>query len=144
MASSSIPSVKAALIAMLTARSGLAGVQVEWAHPGTGKIEPEAIFFIEPDVNEDAVTLGNKKHEELYTLHLIVTVLDRGDDSQAAELRMWALVAEVEEGLRADANLGGVTNLTWALVAGKRPANYIETAGRVAECDVSIDCRAHI
>lgn len=147
MAASSIPTVKAAILALLNARDGLDGVGITWAHPGVDLIEHESIFFYDdPQHTEADRQLGNGKRRETYTLPLTVTVYGEGDPTgQETEERMWALVAEVETALRENNNLGiatATTQVISATVGGFQPHNYFEAGKRISECDVLVNVQS--
>lgn len=124
----------------------MAGVQVEYAHPGVS-IQQESVFFRQTFLEETAGALGQQRRNERYTLELIVAVALDGDDAQACEERMWALVAVVENSLRPptgpgganSANLGGAVNLR-AVFAGAVATPYIEGGQRVSEAICRVDC----
>lgn len=143
MASSTVPAAKAALLALLQARPGLQGVQVEWAHPGRN-IEDESLFFGTTQVPEEPATLGpNRKRNENFTLELVVSVLERGDEAQATEERAWALVAEIENAVRGNDTLG-LSQIIKAEIVHKAERNYAGAPERVAEIVVQVKCQARI
>jgi hypothetical protein len=148
MSASTAPVAKANLLALLTAASALTGVQCEWAHPGTG-LQQEAIFFRGVIVDEVAGALGQQRRNESYILETVVSVAQDGDEAQACETRMWALVAAVENVLRpplgpggaVSANLGGAVNL-WAVVERIEQTPYVEQGQRVSEAVMGIRCQS--
>jgi hypothetical protein len=149
MATSTVPAAKAGLLTLIQASATLTALQaagaITWAHPGK-HIQHEAIFMSDAVFTEEQPFVGNRIHRERYIIPVWVSVLDRGDDAQAAETRMWTLVGAVETAVRGDGTLGGVTNLLSAVLQtpGKRPRSWIETQGRVCECELSIVCEGNI
>lgn len=150
MASSSVAIVKAALLTTIRARPNLSAIQVEWSHPGA-KILKESIFMGPAQFTGETVSglrPTPRKQDEEYTVPVWVSVLNEGDDAQTAETRMWALAAEVEEAVRAAPQLGlslvDGNGLQWAVVAGKEPREFVEPQGRIAECNIAVQCRARI
>ena len=127
MASSTIPALKAALLARLQADAALAGVQVSWGIP-FGELARECVILGDARA-EDAtggrpggqstVAIGTRAREERYLLELLVRVL-KGASQQEVTERAFALAAAVEDSLRAWAGeappFGGVVR--WALVTG--------------------------
>jgi len=149
MATSSVPAAKAGLLTLLQANATLAPLYavgaVTWAHPGK-HIQKEAVFLGDAVFAEEQPMVGNRIHRERYTIPVWVSVLNEGDDAQAAEQRMWTLVGGVEAAVRADPTLGAAVNTLSAVVAnvGKQPRNFIEPQGRVSECQVSVVCEGNI
>jgi hypothetical protein len=98
MAYSTIPDAKDGYIAALQARSGLAGVLVEWGVPMEVPAIRERVYVDDAtNVDRQWVALGQNRLDEQYDLQVIVEVYQEGDDRRATELRMWAVVAEVEQ-----------------------------------------------
>lgn len=106
---SSAPAVKAKLIQLLQARTGLAGVQVSWAHPGKN-LERESIFFGRVRGTDQWSGLGNHTRLEDYIADVVVMVVEPGTDAQATEERLWELYAEVETQLQENPTLGDTVN----------------------------------
>lgn len=141
MASSTIPTAKAGILTLLAARPALASVQRVWAHPGQ-LIEKESIFFLEALEEESPAAIGQLKREENYTIDLLVSVLQDGDDAKACEERAWALVAEVETALRAEPK--PAAGVLWATVSAKRLNNFPGPESRTSEITVVISVKARI
>lgn len=98
MAYSTIPDAKDGYITALQARSGLAGVLVEWGVPMEVPANRERVYVDDAtNVDRQWVALGQNRLDEQYDLQVIVEVFQEGDDRRATELRMWAIVAEVEQ-----------------------------------------------
>jgi hypothetical protein len=102
---STVGTVKAALVALLAARPGLAGVEVCYAE---GEPARETVFFGDTRGTRTipVATAGRKPRQEDYALDLFIRVA-RPDLSVAeAEARALALMAEVEDALADDPTLG--------------------------------------
>lgn len=98
MAYSTIPDAKDAYITALQARTGLSGVLVEWGLPMEVPANRERVYVDDAtNVNREWIALGQARLDESYDLQVIVEVFQEGDDRRACELRMWAIVAEVEQ-----------------------------------------------
>lgn len=138
---STVPTSKTAILAAIATRSALTGIQQEWAHPGPS-IEAESIFLGGVESNDEPATMGNQKRDEFYTVEVIVSVQQGGDDAKTIEVRMWALVAEVEQAIRADSTLGAA--VLSAQIAGKTQRPYIGPEERISEAVVRVKCRARI
>lgn len=141
MAASSAPAAKAALLALLQADAGLSGVQVEYAHPGAA-IQQESIFFNRTTENDSSVALGQRKRDEDYTLEVVVSVARDGNDPQGCEERCWALVAAIEDVVRANPDLSRTVS-KFALYDGADVTPYVEGGQRITEavCRVAVSHR---
>lgn len=126
MTGSSLPSVKQALVDVLTARAGLLGIPVTTDPPTSGTALQTTTGAYEGVWVGDAVAELSPPHQgtpvvldERYTLDVVVQVLKAGEgaDTQlAADTRAAALLGEVIGALCADPELdiaaaGGVTVL---------------------------------
>lgn len=138
-APSSAPAVKAALLTLLQADSGLTGVQLTYNHPGLS-IQQEAAYFQRTIQTEELYSAGQRHQHETYDVELVVDVSQDGDDAQVCEERCWAIVARVELVIRANNGSGG--GLSTAFPAGVGGAvtmggvtmtPYINTGARLAE-----------
>lgn len=143
---STIPTVRAQLVALLAARPGLAGVQVEYTHPGQ-ELEGETIFLGD---SRSAIALatvraGRRTRQESYTLDVWVEVNGDGPTAQTASERAWTLVGEIEGQLADDASLG-LSQPFWAHVAEADQSVYVDDAkrGYVSRIRVGINCEARL
>lgn len=127
MAASTAPSIKAALLSLLRADSGLSGVQCSYADPGQ-EVAQEAIFFARTLQTEQPDSFGQRKQKEQYDIEVVVGVTMDGNDPEACEERCWALVARLETIVRA--NNG---------VSGSLSAAMTNAAGYVAMGGISMD-----
>jgi hypothetical protein len=137
----SVPAAEAGLLAALRSRAGLAAVQVAPAHPGK-TIKAEAVYLDDPSPVQRAAALGGRRRAEEYSIEVVVSVLRKGNDLAGVKARMWALVAEVEEAVRADPTLGGAV-LT-AQVGDIDPQSFRDPSASVAEATVKVACTARI
>lgn len=142
MATSTIPALKAALLALLAARANLSGVQVVWGAPlpNPGR---EFIALAGTEGEQQTAAIGRLRREEEYRLTIYCSTLREGQNQQACTERAFALVAEVEDAVRADPSIGGVVRT--ALVDG--PFTLEEGATdshRTALVTISLLCTARI
>lgn len=125
---SAIPAVKTQLVAVLGARAGLAGVSVSYSWPGTmmpqGGSAIEAIFLGSASSVEviPAMKAGRKIRQETIDLDVVIWVIRPADGPDAAsgsETRAYELMAELENALADDTQIGlSSTALQWAEITG--------------------------
>lgn len=143
---SRIPAVKAALLAILQADSGLSGVQVTHGHPG-GVLENEAVWIGRAEGRHEPASIrsGRQPRDETFTLDVIVSVLMAGATIAEAETRAHALAAQVEDAIAADVTLGLSPDILWALPGDieERPTSY-ETTGVLAEIRLGVEVKARL
>lgn len=142
MSTSTVPALKGAVLDLLAAAPALAGVQVEWTHPGPNALQAECVYFGDSIVDEQAVVNGNRRRDESYRLDVVVSVEHYTTDARATEERAWQLAAAIEDVVRQ--NPRPLPEVLSVMVGGKRQANYPDTDGRVSEVVVSLSCRARI
>ena len=100
---SAVPAAKAAILTVLTARPGLAGVTLTWAGPTKDEdYVTEMVFLGDSEEQTDWAELGTGRRVEDFTLGLVVYVEQWGDDPQSTETRLRVLWDEVEDALRDD------------------------------------------
>jgi hypothetical protein len=143
---STIPAAIDALLAMARARPELAlPVEVWDGYPRReitndldlvafgGQAEPVA------DGTQEAVTLGNRRRRETYSVRVYCSSSRGGDDQKATRDRAFALMAAVEAGVRANPSLG-LQNVT-AQVGGRVALFQTsdETAHLGSDAEVSFD-----
>lgn len=101
------PTVKARLVALLENALPLAGVQVTYSHPGDA-IEPESVYL--GDMRGSSVVpvsrAGRAKRQEDYTIDVVVNVATDGTTAEAADQRAAVLAGAVEDVVAADLTLG--------------------------------------
>jgi hypothetical protein len=143
--SSTVPTIKDALVAALLAQPALAQVQVERAHPGPEKLEREAIWLGAARGRHEipVVKAGRKPRDEVYTIEVLVSVLKPGGTLEEVEERAFALLAEVEDVLADDPRLG-TTAILWAK-AGEwgESSGYLDD-GAEADIRLEIDVKARL
>lgn len=127
MATSTIPALKAALQSQLEARTGLIGVQVSYGYPGPLP-EPEYIWLGDAHGSQQLATAGNRARDERYQLTVLIKTETSGLDGaaqQTAVERAFALMAEIENELRANPSMDNVVRV--ARIDG--PIDLLELAG---------------
>jgi hypothetical protein len=105
---STIPAAKAALLAAIQARSALATAYVAWAGPTAPSqiAQPDRVYLTDTiDISRVWSGIGQQRIVETYTLVVVAESVQAGDDPQGTELRMWGLLNEVEQAVRADVTL---------------------------------------
>lgn len=107
MSTSTAPTVRAALIAALAARPGLAGVAVTYLWQGDADTQ-EAIYLGKTIITNNWVTLrsGRKTREETQRIELHIRSLKPTDWGPVAETRAFAMIAEVEDLVADDPAIG--------------------------------------
>ncbi|MCI2421507.1 hypothetical protein MOQ72_29140 [Saccharopolyspora sp. K220] len=114
-----LPTVKRALVDALSARPGLAGVQVVYELPQRGLLT-EAIWFGEDTETENTIPVmraGTKKVDETYALPLVVQVLiTDGRDAETADQRAATLLGQVQQCLAENPRL--TPEIQWAELGG--------------------------
>ena len=98
-----VPATKAAILEVLGARAGLAGVTLGWSGPTKDEdYVPEMVFLGEVERTSFWKQLGGHVREEEFSVAVTVYVEQFGDDPQTVEERAYALLDEVEDALRDD------------------------------------------
>ena len=143
---STVPTVRAALVALLAARPALAGVQVEYTHP-LEAIEDEAIFLGDSRGTAEIATIraARKSRQESYTIDVWVEVNRDGPTAQDASERAWTLAGEVGDMLADDPSLG-LTQPFWAVLEESDQGVYVDDArrGYVSRVRLGIHCEARL
>jgi len=144
MSASTVPAVKAKIIALLDALA-LADTQVTWAAP-TEKSDyaSQAVFFADTEQNEEWKGLGAMGREEDYNLDMVVRVYMDGDDPQAVEEAAWDLRHEVATVLRADPGLQNLLLQYIEIAATRMSVSYAIPGGWVAEAICRLHCLTRI
>ena len=144
--SSTIPTVRAALVAQLAARPGLAAVQVDYAHPGQG-LGASAIFLGDSRGTSGIPTIraARKARQEAYVIDVWVEVNDDGPTGQGASEAAWTVVAEIDGMLADDPSLG-LGQPFWAVLAETEQSVYFDdtTRGYVSRIRVGVSCEARL
>jgi hypothetical protein len=143
---STAPTVRAALVALLAARAGLAGVQITHVWPGDAADTQEAMWLGRTHSGADQyveLRAGRKPRDEEYTVDLYIWVADPTQWGAASETRAFALMAEVENMVADDPTLGGGVGITSALVASwEQDSGAIDPAGVGTQIRIGIDVEA--
>lgn len=148
MSASTAPSVKASLLTLLRADAALAGVQMSYADPGA-EIQQEALFYGRTIQSEKPATIGQRSQREQYDLEVYIFVAQDGNDPQACEERGWALVARLENVVRANNGpQGALSNaLTpgagWVVMGAVEMTPFMHSGQRVVEalCKVHVEAK---
>lgn len=144
MAISTVPAVKAKLVTLLTAASGLAGVKVTWTYPvDEDDIGQEHIHFGDVTQSEVWHALGALRREEDYTIELVILVKKYGDDPKATDDRLWVLREQVSTVLRSDPTLSGILN-AWAEITQTNTTLQPLTDGWATRARLGVHCKARI
>lgn len=148
MASSTAPSVKAALLTLLRADSGLSGVQCNYADPGA-EIAQESLFYGRTLQTEIPASMGQRAQREHYDIEIFIYVAVDSNDPQTCEERCWALVARLENVVRANnGSTGALSNALnpaagWVVMGGIEMTPFQHAGQRVTEalCKVHVEAR---
>jgi len=140
MATSTVPVAKAALLTALQARAGLNGVKVI-----RGKVEDvpdtEAIAIGPVIGAQRPMTLGGGRRRETYSLSVTIEVRQDKDQASATD-RTYALLAEVENALRADKKLGGAVDVaqleSWSDVEETSDTGHSCAITALIACDAQL------
>lgn len=145
-ASSTVPTVRAALVATLSARPGLADVQVDYTHPGEA-LEGSAIFLGDSRGTSGIPTIraARKARQEAYTIDVWVEANSDGPTGQDASEASWGLVGEIDSMLADDPSLG-LGQPFWAVLAEHEQSIYFDDTkrGYVSRIRVGINCEARL
>lgn len=117
--SSTVPSFKAALVAALQARAGLAGVQVAYRWPGPETL-PEGVYLgdVEGTGGIASLKAGRQHRQEAYTVSVICQTFSAAAtpvDQDDSEARAFALMAEVEGALADDPKVSSTVDWSEAI-----------------------------
>ena len=144
--SSTIPTFKDTLVTVLGNRANLTGVQVTRGHPGN-ELESEAIIVGMARGRHEIATIeaGRQTRDETYTVEVIASVISSTGTVKAAEDRAHALIAEVEEALADDPQLGIGSTILWATTGDieERGSGHTDT-GSVAEVVLRVEVKARL
>lgn len=139
MANSSVPALKANLVAQLQGRPGLSGIQVTNGPPLPA---PQREFIWVGNAEGEQVIAGfsGPRHEE-YGVEVVISVIREGIDTPAADTRCFALFAELEQQLRTDSTVNGA--VSFAEVGAFRLSERASADGmnRESELVVTVNCK---
>ena len=144
MAASTAPAVKAQLLTLLQADAALDGVGITYSDPA-GEITQEALFFGRTLTGEKPDAMGQRRQREEYDVEVYIYTAQDGNDPQACEERAWALVAELENVVRAANGPQGaltqqLTGGGYAYYNGTEMTPFIAGGQRVCEAL----CKVHV
>lgn len=148
MATSTVPALKAALLARLQADPDLTGVTVAWGLP-FGNLPRELVLLgnatvTAPDSMPGHMAMGLGERQEAYVLEIKVMVA-RAAEQQAVTERAFVISQAVEQNLRDWApDFGGV--VSWAVATGSTLEEFVNPNGSEREADVTLNvaCSAEI
>ncbi len=144
MATWRAPAAMKQLRTILRARPGLADVKVLIGHPGDPPPK-EAIVMFGVDGDQEYRTVGGTRREDEFTIgnSIFITKPGHGEDiAEAALDRATAVLAEVEEALRADKNLSDTVRI--AELRNPRLDQGTLERGRWCEITFDVFCKADI
>lgn len=133
--------MRSALVTLLQARPGLAGVQIGYGMP-PGALQREHILLGLVEATQEYRALGTTRKFEDYTATLHIGVTREGTNQQAADERALAIMAEVEGVLRTDPTVSG-TVLT-AEIGRYRVEPLASETTRECRITLDIQTRARI
>lgn len=150
---STIPTLKAAIIATLDARAGLNGVHVVYAWDGPA-MEGESVFLDPPDTTQPGrsqiptLKAGRKAREETFTVVLVVQVAQAGgtaDTAATTEARAYAILAEAENTFADDPGLAAVVGPTGRFILGDHTRTLTAfEKGWVSRLEQNIECAVRL
>lgn len=103
---STIPAVKAALVTRYQARAGLTGVQISYGWP-KGAPQKEMLIVGGVKGEQQWGPMGRRAKDELYDVTHVISVIFSDGVQQNATERAFAILAEIEQELRNDPQVGG-------------------------------------
>lgn len=146
MPRSIVVDLRKALVSGLSAREGLADVQVSYGWPGDDVVETESIYLNRPRGSHKPANLraGRVHRDEAATLDIVIRVEKRGGTSEEADERALELGTEVEEYLADNADSLDVTGLLWIVVEGWELWNGYNDTGRLSELTYTLRWQARL
>lgn len=144
MAGSTIATVKAALVTALTARSGLANVQVAWGDPGE-VMRQECIIIgdVRGTQSPRAIKPPPTVRWEEYEIEVAVHVVTPATTQQRADERALTLANEIEAALYDNPTLSAA-GLAWATVGRYEVLGGVDPDGRWARVILGVECHARL
>jgi hypothetical protein len=145
MADSTVPAVKAYLLAEFQNDADLTGVTVKWSAPADGdQYTRDMVWLGDVDQTEVYRAIGQERKDEDYTLEVVVQAYLEGDDPRATEERAWELRAAVAAAIRADLTLGGNLNHWAEMDSTRMTTRPADPKGWLAKGTLQLRCRARI
>lgn len=149
MAVSTAPVAQQNLLALLALRAGLSGVGLNWAAPVDADLyAPSGDDIYLGDVNQTqewaAINRTVLPKDEHYTLQVFAQAYRQGNDPQGTATRAWALVAEIENQLRADPTINGALNRPAQVQSTLMSTKPADPQAWLAKATVQVACWARI
>jgi hypothetical protein len=141
---STVPTVKAALVTLLTA--AIAGTDVQVMHGRTqdSLVKKRRVVVVgaaSPYSSEIAnIVAGRKQRDERYTVDVLFLVAQPRGKAADAETAAWSMFAVLQDVLADDPSLGGVDGLVWAVLGSVDSDVAMEKEGPVAWISAGVDC----
>jgi hypothetical protein len=145
MSATTIPAVKAKLVALFTAAVEET-TQVWFNHTNEDHQLAENVYVCGSRGERQWSGLGKRRPnqvEENYTIEVDVEVFREGTDAEGTENRMWTIVEQLETVLE-DPTLGNQQNVQWALVERFDQKSSGSTDGWLAQITLGIAVKARI
>lgn len=143
MAASTIPAVKAALVSAIT--TALPDVSVTWGVP-RGDKGRDWVLVGNVTGSQRAAAVGRQRRAETFTVEIQVTAVRPSIVTpQATSERAFAIVAEIEDALRADETIGNLAYLIHAqIVKTDLAEGLLSNDERMSEVTVHVACETRI
>lgn len=141
-----LPTVKDAIITLLNGDSTFDDVQVSYGYPGDNATQEESIWlgFAEADVDITALRAGRKRRDETYTLQVIVEVIKVGGTQEEADERCAALAGAVESAIADDLQLDLGSTIFWAYVTGWNQVGGAIDRGHACRMELELTIQARL
>lgn len=144
---STVPSVKAALVTQLTTAINSSSVQVSYGRPIQNLVKRQVVVVGNVSYSSDIANqkAGRKQRDERYSIEVLFFVGAARGRAADAETRVWALFASLENILADDPYLGGaIDGLAWAVLGSVEADVAHENEGPVAWIAANVDCLARL
>ena len=138
MTTSTIPTIKTALVTILTALLP-DPVWVGYGHPGTLRID-DMVAVMDARATQVVGPMGsNRVRDETVTVEITFSTYRGGNDQPTTTARVFTMLGLLETSLRSDPTLGlGITLCRGAQVSDIALAELAIPEGRVAEIAVTV------
>jgi hypothetical protein len=144
---STVPTVKAALVSLLTTAIGNTDVQVMHGRSQDNLIKKRQVVVVGAVSYQSEIAnikAGRKQRDERYSVEVLFLVAKPRGLSVDAESAAWALFNELEDVLANDPSLGGIDGLAWAVLGSVDADVALENEGPVAWITANVDCVARL
>jgi hypothetical protein len=141
-----ISSIKTALVALLAARSGLAGVVVSNGYPGDSMAGAETVFTTDATGTDDnaAMRAGRTFYQETGEIGVRVWVKIPGGAPSDTEPRCEALATEVSRCVADNRTLGSLPGLDWIRLARWDQQSAYGETGAITEVNLYFTYHARL